>query len=45
VCAPDALTRCAAAAGLLRDLSLAPSALEAAVAAVKGRKRVTDQAR
>jgi len=29
----------------MRDLSVAPSALEAAVTAVKGRKRVTDQAR
>ena len=31
--------------GLMRDLSVAPSALEAAVTAVKGRKRVTDQVR
>jgi hypothetical protein len=29
----------------MRDLSVAPSALEAAVTAVKGRKRVTDQVR
>ena len=34
-----------APAGLMRDLSVAPSALEAAVSAVKGRKRVTDQVR
>ena len=29
----------------MRDLALTPSALETAVAAVKGRKRVTDQVR
>lgn len=43
--APHSESACLLPAGLMRDLSVAPSALEAAVTAVKGRKRVTDQVR